>query len=146
MNNSIRQSWKIFNNLKFYPKGKLEEQAPRTKKEAALWAEKMWNHIVEDELKRHIIFVRRGKGTDKYTITVWSDSDNVYLIVCNRTEFNTDSTAVYLKEYSETNLQDFINLAKFVHKNITGITNHSIKAYTEMQKLLDQSEVINGKA
>ena len=141
MNNSIRQSWKIFNNIKFHPLGKLEESAPRDKKTAAQWAESIWNHITNDELKRHCIFQHKGKATDKYTITVWSDDDNCYLIACIRSEFNTDSTTVYLQPKTDDNIQDFINLAKFIHKNVASITGNAIKAYKKMDELLQESKV-----
>ena len=140
-NKSIRQNWKVFNNIKFRPLGEMEESAPRDKKSAALWAEKMWKHIALDELQRHSIFVKRGKGTDKYTISVWSDEDTCYLIACVRSEFNTDSTTVYTQAKSESNIQDFINLAKFIHKNVAAITNDAVKAYKRMDELLQEKSV-----
>lgn len=141
MNKSIRQNWKIFNNVKFYPLGELEESAPRDKKSAALWAEGIWEHIVNDELTRHSILVKQGYGTNKYTISVWSDSDNCYLIACVRTEYNTDSITVYMQPNTPDNINDFVNLAKFIHKNIMTITGQSVQAYKKMQELLQEDKV-----
>ena len=140
-NASIRQSWKIFNNIKFHPLGEIEESCPKDKKEAAFWAEKVWNQIVYGDLVRHAIYVKRGVGTDKYTISVWSDDDTCYLIACVRSEFNTDSTIVYLQPKSDDNIQDFINLSKFIHKNVATITNQSIKAYKKLDELLQEKSV-----
>lgn len=140
MNKSIRQNWKIFNNLKFYPLGKLEDEVPRDKKEGAFWCEKIWNHLVNDDMKRAAIFQRKGIGTNKYTITVWDDGEYVYFINVLRTEYNTDSTSVYIQESTPDNLQDFINIAKFYHTNILLMKKQSLEGFKELDKIIQEHE------
>ena len=144
MNNSLRQNWKIFNNIKFHPLGDLEESAPRDKREAAEWANQIWTHLVNDNIERCLIYVRKRRRFDKYNITVWNDGEVVYLVVCSRTEYNTDSTVVYMQPYTEDNLNDFKALAKFIHTNIVGITNTSVNAYKSLNQLIEGK--INAKA
>lgn len=138
MNKSLRQNWKIFNNIKFHPLGECEETCPRNKQDAANWADQVWNHLVNDEIERCAIYIRKGIANNKYNITVWNDGKIVYLVVCLRTEFATDSTTIYMQPYTQDNLSDFIALAKFTHKEMMGIVGHSIKAYQEIDKLVQE--------
>jgi len=129
-NKCIRQNWKVFNRIKFIPTKEIEFDENNSQK----WSEEKWNHIISDELTRHAIYTRKDKE-NKYTITLWDDSEYIYLIQVIRTEFNTDDTTVYMTKYDDVKLSDFKVIAKFIHKNIMDIINHSKNGVIEANKL-----------
>lgn len=135
-NKCIRQSWKVFNKIKFIPTTEVEFNKDNSQK----WSEEKWNHIIGDELTRHAIYSRKDKEI-KYTITLWDDSEYLYLIQVIRTEFNTDDTVVYMTSFNESNLADFKAISKFIHKNIREIINHSKNGVLEANKLALTEEI-----
>ena len=142
-NRCIRQNWKIFNRIKFNPIDiPLEFENDQSSQE---WSEKQWNHITCDELTRHAIYNRKTKET-KYTITLWTDDEYIYLVQVIRTEFNTDDTLVYMAYYTESNLSDLKGISKFINKNIMEIVNHSKNAVIEANKLAAIQELKDGDA
>ena len=141
MNKCIRQNWKIWNNIQFHPLGKLQEEVPQDKKKASFWAESTWKRIVLKDMERHVIYQRKDKGTNKYTITVWDDGKYCYLIQVLRTEYNTDSTVIYMKEYSESNVKDFLAIAKFIHRDINKIVGKSKEDVKQFNELVNKQEL-----
>lgn len=131
MNKCIRQNWKIFNKIRFAPI-KLDE--PDDLSDINEWAERVYNHLVDDDLKRHCHYSVRGRKG--FTITVWDDGQYVYLVQVIRSEYNTDETMIYAAELTEENLNDFKAMAKFIRYNIKEIIGHSkegVKALNQMK-------------
>lgn len=129
VNKCIRQNWKILNHIRIQPVG-FEMEADESK------AEEIWNHLTNDELTRLVIYNRKDKN-NKYTISLWTDNEYAYLIQVLRDEYNTDKTLVYMSQNTEDNINDLKSIAKFVHKNIKDIINHSIGGIHELNKLRD---------
>jgi hypothetical protein len=119
--NKLRHNNKINNNIKFYPIG--FELNYETAKEEIEWAERTWNHLLNDSLDRHSFYSKNTPDT-KYIITVYSDSEFVYLIQCIRTKWNTDSTMVYMQPLTDDNVSDFKAIAKFMHLNNNTLTKN----------------------
>ena len=138
--NKLRLNNKINNNIKFYPLN--FELKYETAKEEIEWAEKTWNHLLNDNLNRHS-FYSRNLPNSKYIITVYNDEQYVYLIQCLRTKWNTDSTLVYMQPLSEDNINDFKAIAKFMHLNNNTLTKNykelllDAKAYTIKQSKIN---------
>jgi len=140
MNLYLRQNWRIWNHIRFHPLGTVT--FPEDKKEKTEKCDEIWMKLLKDEtIVRHVIHNRKGKGTDKYTSTVLSDGNYCYLVHVMRTEYNTDNTDIYMIEYSESNVQDFINLSKFIHKNINKIINHSVEGAKKLNELINKQEI-----
>ena len=149
MNNSLRQNWKLYYSCKIYPLGKREEEAPRTKQEAREWGEKIWKHLVLDDIKREALFIKKRTGNNKYNLSVWSDEENTYLVFVLRLEDGTDSISIWLQEKTQDNIQDFINLAKFFHKNHMTFVNQSlknVKEFNEQVEKFEQQKLLNKMA
>ena len=135
MNKSLLQNWKIFNKVKLAPIG-IDE--PGELRDINEWAEKVWNHLCDDELKRISCHITKGK--QGHNITVWTDESYVYLVQSVRSEYNTNETLIYMAPLNNDNLNDFKHIAKFVHKNIKDIIGHSkdgVKALNQM-KIVDE--------
>ena len=128
-NKCIRQNWKIFNMIKFQP---IDFEVPKEGSQA--WSEVHWDYLTEADLERHACYICKSKEM-KYNITLWSDDEYIYLIQCIRTEYNTDSTLVYMAKNTESNLSDFMSISKFIHKNIKDIIGHSLAGLREYNKL-----------
>lgn len=144
MNKCIRQNWRIFNKVRFAPI-KLDE--PDGLKDINEWAEKTYNHIVDDDLKREAYYCVKGKKG--FTITVWTDDKYVYLVQVIRTEYNTDDTLIYAAELTDDNLNDFKAMAKFIRYNIKEIIGHSqagVAALNKMKAVSDIKKEIVGEA
>ena len=144
MNKCIRQNWKIWNHVRFRPLGKVE--CPSEEKEQCLWADKLWNHIVNDDLTRHVIYNRKGLGTDKNTLTIWDDGQYVYLVHVLRTKDNIDMTDVYVKELTEDNVNDFKAIAKFLHRDVNKIIGGSLKDVQKFNELVNKQEMLKADA
>lgn len=149
MNKCIMQNWKIFNKIRFEPMGlELEFEQP---KDSQIWSENQWNHIVNDELERHAIYTKKTKE-NKYTITLWSDEEYIYLIQVLRTEYKSNDTLVYMAKNTPDNLNDFKAIAKFIHLNINEIINGSKKNAQEFAKIAamidakNKTEIADGEA
>lgn len=129
-NKCIRQNWKIFNKIRFTP---IQLDEPDDLSNINEWAERVYNHLVDDDLKRHAYYSVKGKKG--YSITVWSDDKYIYLVQVVRTEYNTDDTLIYAADLTEENLNDFKAMAKFIRYNIKEIIGHSKNAINELNKL-----------
>jgi len=143
LNKCLRQNWRIFNKIRFTPIG---IKPPEDLNHINEWCEKVWNHLCDDELKRHKLY--KVDGRKGFTITVWTDNEYVYLVQVVRDENNTDATMIYMQELSENNLNDFLAIAKFIRYNIKGIIGHSQDAVHELNKLVAAQNIqkeIEGK-
>lgn len=144
MNKSIRQNWRIFNKVRLAPIGLTE---PDGLSDINQWAELVWNHLCDDELKRQSHHSVKGKKG--YTISVWTDDKYVYLVQVVRSEYNTDETIIFMSELTEQNLNDFKAMAKFIRYNIREIIGHSKSGVQEANKLaaaLSIKKQIDGEA
>lgn len=135
VNKCIRQNWKLFNQIRFQPIG---FEVP--KEDSQKWSEIRWDYICEADLKRHACYINKSKG-NKYNITLWSDDEYLYLIQVIRTEYNSDSTLVYMVPFTEDTLNDFKAIAKFIHKNINDIINHSVNGVHELNRMAAANEI-----
>ena len=135
-NKCIKNNWKIFNKIKFAP---ISLKKPEDLKDINEWAERTWNHLINDDLKRHKYFCEKGKHG--FTISVWSDETNVYLIQVVRTEYDTDEILIYGAELNDNNLNDFCAIAKFIRYNIKSIIGHSQNAVHELNKMVKAMEI-----
>lgn len=137
INKSIRQNWKIFNMIGFEI---IDFEVPEQKESdwetegSQRWSEKTWNYIVENKLDRLAYYSKKSKDL-KYNITVWLDEKYVYLIQVVRTEFNTDNTRVIMATNTEDNVNDLKNIAKFLHKNISGFIKESVGNVQQFHQL-----------
>lgn len=145
MNKYLRQNWKIWNHIRFRPIGNIK--VPHDPKKMTEWAEKKWEHIVNDDsIVRHSIHNRKGKAwKEKYTITVLSDIKYCYIIQVLRTEFNTDNTTVFMRKYSDEAVQDCKNIAKFIHRDIGKIVDQSLADVKQFNELTAKQELANEK-
>lgn len=141
MNKSLKQNWRIFTKVKFAP---IQLEQPDDLNDINEWAERVWNHLCDDELQRHACHVTRGK--QGHNITVWSDESLVYLVQCVRSDYNTDEVLIYAAELNDDNLNDFKAIAKFIHKNIKEIIGHSKNAINALNKMKTIQEIADGNA
>lgn len=133
MNKYLKQNWKIFDKFKFRPMGSIEDEYPRTINEANEKSREIWTHLVNDELKRHKIYVVKGKKG--FNISVVSDEKYVYLIQVVRSEYNIDEITVFINDLTEDNINDFLAMAKLIRYDINKFINHSINGIREAKKL-----------
>ena len=141
MNKSLKQNWRIFTKIKFAP---IQLDQPDDLKDINEWAERVWKHLCDDELKRHACHITRGK--QGHNITVWSDDSIVYLVQCVRSDYNTDEVLIYAAKLNDDNLNDFKAIAKFIHKNIKEIIGHSKNAINALNKMKTIQEIADGNA
>lgn len=135
MNKYLRQNWKIWNHIQFHP---LAMEVPEDETERMKWAESTWTHLCEDDIELIRKSSHTVKGTDKWVICVVADDEYCYLIQCLRTEYNTDDTTVYMKPKSKDNVNDFIAISKFIHRDITKILNQSRKDVKQFNELINE--------
>lgn len=139
VNKYLRQNWKKFNRVSFRP---INVDIPSDIKNPDEWAEKVWIHISEDDdIKRLKHYARRKS----YSINVVRDDKYLYLVQCLRSEYDTDETSIYMVEFSEDNLNDFLAIAKMVHNNIEDIMGDSreilkYKKAMELEKEFNESD------
>ena len=142
MNKCIRQNWRLFNKITFRPIGL---EMPKDLEHPDKWAEVMWKYLIDsDELTRKAYHCKKGK--QGYTISVWQDESCVYLIQVIRSEWNTDETTIFATINTEDNLNDFLHIAKFIHKNINKFIGESITNVNEFNKWATIQEEMNRKA
>ena len=144
MNKCLRQNWRIFNKIRFAP---IKLPEPDGLSDINEWAERVWNHLCDDELKRHCHYSVKGKRG--YTITVWTDDEYVYLVQVVRSEYNTDETMIFAAELTDSNLSDFKAQAKFIRYNIKDLIGHSKEGVREASKIAAAIQIkkeIDGEA
>ena len=144
MNKCLRQNWRIFNKIRFAP---IKLPEPDGLSDINEWAERVWNHLCDDELKRHCHYSVKGKRG--YTITVWTDDEYVYLVQVVRSEYNTDETMIFAAELTDSNLSDFKAQAKFIRYNIKDLIGHSKEGVREASKIAAAMQIkkeIDGEA
>ena len=130
MNKCIRNNWKVFNKIRFTP---IQVPTPEGLDHINQWCENVWNHLVNDDVERKAYYNIKGKHG--FTISVWTDSQYVYIVQCIRSEYNTDDTMIYMQNLTEDNLNDFLAIAKFMRYNIKGIIGHSKQGFIELNKM-----------
>lgn len=120
-NKSIKQNWKINNHIKIiYINNETFDNL--TEADKINQCKLTWEHLCNDELNREKIFVNRGRGFDKHTLSIWTDDKYVYLIAAIRTEYNSDFITIYVNNNTENNINDLISIAKFIHRDIKTMT------------------------
>ena len=139
VNKYLRQNWKKFNRISFRP---INIDVPSDVKNPDEWAENIWTHLTEDDDVKRLKHYARRKF---YSINIVRDDRYLYLIQCLRSEYDTDETSVYMVEYTEDNLNDFMAIAKMVHNNIEEIINEDkeIMKFHKAKKLEKEFEERN---
>ena len=145
MNKYLRNNWKIFNAIRFYP---METPIPEEFKDSVnAWCENIWNHLENDDVKRESYHSKKGKKG--FTISVLSDSQYIYIVQCVRTEHNTDDTAIFMQPYTEENLSDFKAMAKFLGHSGNSIVNNfkqGWQVFNQMKAAEKLEKEFNGEA
>ena len=136
MNKYLRQNWRIMNSVRWTP---IDLEQPDNLDNINAWCEQVYNHLVNDEIKRHKHYVVKGKKG--FNVSVVSDDENVYIVQVIRNEYNTDDTMIFGAKYTENNLNDFLSIAKFIRYNIKDIIGHSKEGAVELNKLASAMEI-----
>lgn len=143
MNKYLRNNWKVFNAIRFYP---METPPPEGLSNINEWCEKVWNHLENDDVKREAYFCYKGKKG--FTISVLSDNEYVYIVQCVRTETNTDDTAIFMQPLTDNNVNDFKAMAKFLRYSGNSIVNNfkqGWKAFNQLKSAEELQKEFEGK-
>lgn len=122
---------KARNHLKIFPFGNIE--IPASEKDQIEWCQAEYSRLeTSNKATRVFILNRSHKG---YMLSVWVLDNRYYLIQSLRNEFKTYNNTIYISEQENVE-QDFINLAKFLAKNIETIGGDYRKQILDAKKYI----------
>lgn len=118
------------------------DNIPESEKEQILLAEKMYNELEQDNNREKLYrFSSQKKGI---MISVFKSNNRGYLIQSIKNEFETYNNTVYVSD----NINDLVNIAKFLRSNITDIMSDYKQQILDAKDMyvpnIDNSENENG--